>query len=96
MTTPGEMPVPRYLGFLGTMAKIVATIGILFGAVQLLTALPLFLQSGLGGAGVLVLGITTILGSLVFLGISLAFITMVQAQVETRNLVAKIVQERSG
>ena len=84
------MDKPAHLGALKLFSYLAAALGVLFGIIEMLGALAM-LRHGLA-VGLLSLapGLLTILGALAGLGLVLAFIALVEAAVDTRNLLFEL------
>jgi hypothetical protein len=79
-----NMEMPKYFGLVKLMAQICALIGIIVGV-----GLIVVIAGGASGLTIahLMLGALVIIISLVTLGITYCFLSLVQANIETRNAV---------
>ncbi len=84
------MDKPAHLGALKLFSYLAAALGVLFGIIEMLGALAM-LRHGLAvGLISLAPGLLTILGALAGLGLVLAFIALVEATIDTRNLLFEL------
>ncbi|MFD0949910.1 hypothetical protein ACFQ0F_05830 [Paraperlucidibaca wandonensis] len=82
-----EMPLPQYYDLVRTIAQIGAVMGCLAGLAAILGGLASFQYGFMPGISALFGGAVTIIFSLAGLGVTYSFLSVVKAQIETRNAI---------
>lgn len=82
-----KMEMPKYSFLVKIVAQIGALIGVIFGVISCVASIAAFKFGALAGLSAIGYGILTIIGSLASLGIVYCFLSLVEAQIDTRNAI---------
>lgn len=82
-----RMEMPKYSNVFRLVAEIGAIVGIAFGVIYSFIGLAAFQYGFAAGLGGLFTGVMTMLGSLASLGLVYCFLSLVEAQIDTRNAI---------
>ena len=94
--TMKEMQLPKFYELIKVASQIVAVFGCLSGAASILASLSMFNWGVVAGFTAISSGVMIVVSTLVGLGLILCFLSMVQAQIDTRNMTLKMLNNQNS
>lgn len=90
------MELPKYFGLVRIIAQLGALIGCIAGIVAIVGGFAAFKLGIWFGITTISGGVFMLLGSLAGLGVAYCFLTIVEAQVDTRNAIIEYIRRRKA
>lgn len=91
-----EMKLPKFYGLVNIVSIVGAVIGCLAGIFLILESIEFFRYGFIQGIAAISSGSIIILSSLVSLGLILCFLSIVKAQIDTRNMMAQLIKKEAA
>ncbi|MGR5063374.1 hypothetical protein [Photobacterium sp. DNB22_13_2] len=88
------MELPKFFYLVKNVSIVGAVLGCLAGSLVVLGGLDAFNWGFMAGMSAIAGGVATIISSLVGLGLVFCFLAIVEAQIDTRNIVARSLEQR--
>lgn len=89
-----EMELPKFYGLIKLVSIIGAIIGCISGGVMILGSMTAFKWGVMQGIAAMSSGVIIIASTLVGLGLILCFLSIVQAQIDTRNMTLQLLSKK--
>ncbi|WP_041415994.1 hypothetical protein [Shewanella halifaxensis] len=89
------MQLPKFYGLIKVASIIGAVLGCLSGSTLILTSMRAFNWGFVQGLIAISSGVIVVVSTLLGLGLILCFLSMVQAQIDTRNMTLKMLNNKN-
>ena len=91
----GHMARPKFFYLVKNISILGAVLGCITGSLIIIGSLDAFNWDFMAGIAAISGGVAIVLSSLVGLGLVFCFLAIVEAQIDTRNIVARSFEQRS-